>query len=153
MKNKKIYKVVLSILFNIYLLLLVLIVLLKFNGNLEFAYIKAIRQSLLDSNDLNINLVLFDTINSYSSIMLSHQFAFKNIVGNIVAFVPLGFFMSLLFFKKNIIKTLFAGVLVVLSIESIQFITKIGFFDVDDVLLNSIGILIGYIISLVFKKI
>ncbi|MFI3230757.1 MAG: VanZ family protein, partial [bacterium] len=139
-------------LFNIYLVLLILIVLLKFDGTLNFSYVKAIRQSLLESSELNINLILFDTIKPYLN-MISHQFAFKNIVGNILAFVPLGFFMSILFFRKNIIKTFFGGVLVILFIESIQLVTKIGFFDVDDILLNSIGILIGYIISLVFLKI
>ncbi len=151
MKNPKIYKIFFSILFIIYIFLLILIVLLKFDGTLNFNYIKSIRESLLESSEPNINLILFDTIKPYLN-MISHQFAFKNIVGNILAFVPLGFFISLLFFKKNIIKTMLFGILAIFVIESIQLVTKIGFFDIDDILLNSIGILIGYITSLVFKK-
>ena len=40
----------------------------------------------------------------------------------------------------------------VFVIECIQFALNVGSFDVDDILLNSIGSLIGHIIFLIFRK-
>jgi glycopeptide antibiotics resistance protein len=69
-----------------------------------------------------------------------------NIMGNILAFAPFGFLLPLLnkrfhnFFIMTLISLLFS-----LAIESVQLAFKVGIFDVDDVLLNSIGGVIGYV--------
>ena len=55
-------------------------------------------------------------------------------------------------FLSNIFKTLLITVVFVFVIECVQFALNVGSFDVDDILLNSIGSLIGHIIFLVFRK-
>ena len=66
----------------------------------------------------------------------------NNIIQNILLFIPLGFLIG---GKRGII----AGVLLSIGIESIQFIFRLGYCELDDVLNNTIGAAIG---SLLFKK-
>ena len=77
----------------------------------------------------------------------------KNIFGNILLFVPLGFFIPLLFEKfKNFKSVFLIGLLSSLSIESTQFLISLflGFTyrntDIDDIILNVIGCVFGFII-------
>ncbi|MEE1032504.1 MAG: VanZ family protein [Ruminococcus sp.] len=80
--------------------------------------------------------------------------AFLNIGGNIIGFVPFGFFLPLLQHKvRKCWKTGTLGFLLSLCIETCQFCWKVGSFDVDDLLLNTIGVLIGYLVFGVCNKI
>ena len=49
-------------------------------------------------------------------------------------------------------KVFSVGFLSVILIEVFQFITKLGSFDVDDIMLNSIGIIVGYVLVLVANR-
>ena len=70
-----------------------------------------------------------------------------NIFGNIVAFVPFGAFMPVIWNRYKKFWLLYVdGFIFVLCIETIQLISKVGSFDVDDIILNTSGIVIGYII-------
>ena len=82
---------------------------------------------------------------------ITETFAFKNIIANILVFIPLGFFISNKN-PKNVFKALIICLGVILSIELIQLFFKIGFFDVDDIILNFIGSLLGVFISLFVRK-
>ena len=63
-----------------------------------------------------------------------------NLVGNIVAFVPFGFFLPILYPRcRNFLYTVFFSFEVSLAVETIQLVSKVGSFDVDDMLLNTIG--------------
>ena len=66
----------------------------------------------------------------------------NNIIQNILLFIPLGFLIG---GKRGVI----TGVLLSIGIESIQFIFRLGYCELDDVLNNTIGAAIG---SLLFKK-
>lgn len=70
-----------------------------------------------------------------------------NVCGNIVVFIPIGMFLPKLInrCKKLLPTTLFTFELS-LCVELIQLVTKTGSFDVDDLFLNTIGGVIGYII-------
>lgn len=64
---------------------------------------------------------------------------------NIVMFLPMGVLFKI---KDTKLKyTLAAGFIVSLLIESAQFILKRGVFDVDDLILNTLGTLFGFIIA------
>ncbi|RVT58347.1 VanZ family protein [Niallia taxi] len=70
----------------------------------------------------------------------------NNLFGNILAFVPLGFFLPLLFRRFRHWKYSFiCSLLLSISVELLQLIGKVGACDVDDVILNTIGGLCGYI--------
>lgn len=71
--------------------------------------------------------------------------ALLNIVGNILAFVPFGIFVPLLSDGKcQFVAVFFSTFCMTLSIELLQLITKVGTFDVDDILLNCVGGVLGY---------
>jgi len=94
------------------------------------------------------NLIAFksiiDTI-SYGSISI----VLKQIAGNVLLFIPLGFAFPILFFKITNRKTILIGFTLSLVIELIQ--ATSGLFlgynyrscDIDDLILNTIGTIIG----------
>lgn len=69
---------------------------------------------------------------------------FINIFGNIIMFIPFGFlgwtFPKLNQFQPLIINFL-SGLII---IEALQYFTRLGVFDIDDLLLNSLGVWIGF---------
>lgn len=147
MKNKKLIK----ILFSIYILFLILFVVLKFDGNFE--RIISLHNSIIENEKdgiRNINLIPFRSMSPYLK-NITETYAFKNIIANILVFIPLGFFISSKN-PKNVFKALIICLGVILSIELIQLFFKIGFFDVDDIILNFIGSLLGVFISLFVRK-
>ena len=66
----------------------------------------------------------------------------NNIIQNILLFIPLGFLIG---GKRGII----AGVLLSIGIELTQYVFRLGYFELDDVLNNTIGAAIG---ALLYKK-
>lgn len=77
-----------------------------------------------------------------------------NIAGNVVAFMPFGFCLPLI--AEHRIK-FFSCMLYTfglsLGIELIQLISKVGSFDVDDLMLNTLGGVLGYMLFVIYKKI
>ena len=68
-----------------------------------------------------------------------------NILGNIAMFVPYGVFLPAMWQKlRKAWKVFLAGTLSILAVEACQLLTLRGRFDIDDVLLNMIGIMLGY---------
>jgi len=69
-----------------------------------------------------------------------------NLLGNIVAFAPFGFFLPMLCrIGKNIFGCVFLTACFSLAVETVQLFTKVGAFDVDDILLNAVGGLVGFL--------
>ena len=70
---------------------------------------------------------------------------FVNLAGNVLAFVPFGFFLPIL--NRNTRGLLRMGLFTFefsLMIETIQLVSKVGTFDVDDLILNTLGGILGY---------
>jgi glycopeptide antibiotics resistance protein len=65
------------------------------------------------------------------------------VVGNIVIFIPLGTYLSLFKNDKRVITNLLFIFIVSLSIEFIQGLLGIGASDIDDIILNCLGGLVG----------
>lgn len=75
---------------------------------------------------------------------------YKNIVGNVIMFIPLGLFLGRYSRGRKFLTSLFFILLFSFSIEITQLL--IGrVFDVDDIILNVFGGIIGYIIYLFCK--
>ena len=68
-----------------------------------------------------------------------------NFIGNIILFIPVGVLLPMVMGWEQPWKTMATGTGFSLLIEGIQFITAKGCFDLDDVLLNCVGTIIGYI--------
>ena len=80
--------------------------------------------------------------------------AVKNLGGNVILFVPFGFFIPAVSEKfKNPASTVLFGALCIAAVEVIQLFTLLGKCDIDDLILNVIGIVTGrFIFYLVEKK-
>ncbi|MED1420503.1 VanZ family protein [Bacillus smithii] len=93
----------------------------------------------------SINLIPFYSIMEYISGRSANikAFAFSNVVGNIVIFIPLGTYLSLFKNDKRVITNLLFIFIVSLFVEIIQGLLGIGASDIDDIILNCLGGLIG----------
>lgn len=70
-----------------------------------------------------------------------------NLFGNVAAFVPCGFFLPIISRRsRKWYNTLLISFLFSLSVEIIQLVSKVGSFDVDDMLLNTLGGVIGFVL-------
>ena len=76
-----------------------------------------------------------------------------NLAGNILIFIPIGFFLPMASVHRTCSVMIFESFCISLVIEVTQLITKVGCFDVDDLLLNTLGGLIGYIIFMLSNMI
>lgn len=69
-----------------------------------------------------------------------------NLAGNVAAFAPFGFFAPMYFrWAKNIFGCTFVTALFSLLVEAIQLVSKVGAFDVDDIVLNAAGGFVGFL--------
>ena len=66
--------------------------------------------------------------------------------------MPVGILLPVVTDWKKMRKTVIAGIGFSLLIETIQLITSRGCFDVDDVLLNGLGTVLGYGLYYVAQK-
>ena len=81
----------------------------------------------------------------------SYKF-YKNIIGNIILFLPYGFFVSNYLDSKKIFRPIVLSLILSTTIEIVQY--YIGrVFDIDDIILNVIGASLGYLLYKLFDKI
>ncbi len=72
-----------------------------------------------------------------------------NIVGNVVAFVPFGIFLPVFSVRcRKIQMTVYYSFELSLLVELLQLVTRVGSFDVDDLILNTLGGMIGFLLYL-----
>ena len=86
----------------------------------------------------SVNLIPFHSIGAYlfSDDMVSRAFALSNLLGNIAIFIPMGVYLPLLIRRKSI----FVNTVCVALISAV---VAVGSADIDDVILNTVGGLIG----------
>jgi len=122
-KNFKLYKELIHLSFIIYILSLFYIV------------------TFQDVNYGQSNFTLFKEMFRYE---IGSPLFVKNVLGNILLFIPLGFYICHYLKPKNI---LFPAIIIIISSTVIEFTQlKIGrVFDVDDIILNIVGGVVGYL--------
>ncbi len=90
------------------------------------------------------NFTLFKTIRMYIDYAYKLN-SFENLVGNIVVFIPFGFLLPYVIDKgRNFFVMLLNVFIFSVGIEVFQLFSAFGAFDVDDILLNCAGAVIGY---------
>ena len=95
------------------------------------------------------NFIPFKEIMRYN---ITSRLFFKNVVGNMIMFLPFGFFVSYYLKSEKLTLPLFLILIASISIEVVQLL--IGrVFDVDDIILNILGGLLGYGIYFVLRRI
>ena len=102
--------------------------------------------------DLNMrtyaNLIpLVETIKMFQDNFMGIGNSIYNVAGNVLLFVPLGFGIPLFFKNYNKLgKVTLYGFLASLSIEVLQYLTCTNFTDIDDIIFNTLGTVLGFII-------
>ena len=79
--------------------------------------------------------------------------SFHNLAGNILGFMPAGFFIPIMWKdKRGFFFTVCMTFQLSLQAEILQLIFRVGSFDVDDLLLNTFGGTLGYLLLILLKK-
>lgn len=95
------------------------------------------------------NFVPFHTINLYITYWEKlGRIAFVNLVYNVIAFIPFGLAVPIVRGADRVSFwfTMITGFLLSAGIELTQLITLLGECDVDDVILNTAGVFLGWLI-------
>jgi glycopeptide antibiotics resistance protein len=141
-------KIVCRILFIVFILLLTKNILFKkspvyYKNHFRSEY----RNYTIKDGWKRANTTPFSTIKLfYNSRRMNPEFMKNNLLGNLLGFIPFGLLLPLLMpVFRNLFKVLVAGFLLSLGYETIQLVLDLGIFDVDDLILNTAGTLIGFI--------
>jgi len=74
------------------------------------------------------------------------------VLGNVVMFIPFGF-LGWIFPQFKELKTLlYAFVSAIVIVEALQYFTRMGIFEVDDILLNTFGVYLGWLLCRLIEK-
>ena len=100
------------------------------------------------------NLVPFSTILSYLSNDMNGLVSFYNLSANVGLFIPFGLYLLSREGKEPSDKRKFLYPLLSISgIEICQFVFRRGSLDVDDLILNMIGVYLGYVLYPLFTRV
>ena len=122
--------------------------------------------SRIPIDDLPVNLLplktyvgMYQTIcyakqigNSVISTILSKEFAIKGVIQNILLYYPLGYFLPILFPKLKPKHVILIGCLCSVATEATQYIFRLGWCEIDDVIHNTFGTAFGVWIWLLQEK-
>ncbi len=103
----------------------------------------------------DMNLVPFKTISRYINAVgvVGIRASLKNILGNIIMFLPLIPIISLALEKRlSLVKALIIAFAFSFLIEIFQYYLRLGVFDVDDIILNVLGGVLGYFFQIRGEK-
>ena len=97
---------------------------------------------------MNLNLEPFHTVRLFVNLLRRptyHFAAIINLAGNVVMFIPLGFFLPRVFpALQKFWRAMVATILIITAVELTQLFTLLGSCDIDDLILNVTGAAIGY---------
>ncbi len=144
------FKTIWKSFFTIYILMLLIFVVFKFNGDV-YSVINTIRTN--KDRGVGVNLIPFSTIGAYIS-DINDSVSIINTLGNIIPFIPMGFIIPMAFpSQRNVFKTIISSLLLIFSIEILQIILFLGSFDIDDIILNLLSCIIGFMLFITYKNI
>ena len=88
----------------------------------------------------------FKVLSEFGSGERSLKSVLVNYLGNVCLFFPLGLLLPAVFKKLTFWKTVLCGFVIIFLAEVLQYITKSGYADIDDVLTNMLGFVFGTLI-------
>ncbi|WP_151706150.1 VanZ family protein [Weizmannia acidilactici] len=145
---KKVVKIIFCISFIFYLLALVMLLFIgvMFVGVRGHIWTDL---SLIEYIRTSSNFVPFKTISTYIMAMfdgsLNLGIPIKNLIGNLIMFLPMGIYLPYYIKKINKVgRFTFSMIILLFVIEVTQLVTRRGSFDIDDFILNMVGALIGF---------
>ena len=134
-----------AVLFFVYLLFVIRMIVFKYPMSQLQEIVASWQKDVVWEGLATANFIPFKTIKMYIHYYdLPGLRSFPNLFGNILIFIPIGLLMPMAHkASKNIWIMLANAFLFVLGIEVFQLFSAFGAFDVDDIILNCFGVLIG----------
>ncbi|HAB66842.1 MAG TPA: hypothetical protein DCE23_05695 [Firmicutes bacterium] len=123
----------------------------EFYNLLFIIYVILLYHLLLSTENATsgMNLIPFREMTRYN---IGSTAFYYNVIGNIVLFIPFGYFVSDYLKAKKINHILIVSIIISLTAELIQY--KIGrAFDIDDIMLNVVGSIIGFMFYISIRAI
>ena len=138
-KIKKIIKPMLWVLFVAYIFVLVYV--LFFSRKAQMNY------PILEYLESFSNFVPLKTISNYIRLLPKGYvtLAWTNVLGNFILFLPMGMMLPCAFERiDRFWKVILFNLTMILCVEILQCLFRVGVIDVDDVILNISGAMLGY---------
>lgn len=119
--------------------------------NLEVPYKQLLQQN---SNFVPLRTTkdyLYVLLHSADTYMRTH--CFVNLAGNVLLFVPAGWLLPTLWQRlHNFLRFFTVSCGILLLIETVQLFSLLGRFDIDDLILNLMGMAAGFLLFAIFCK-
>lgn len=142
---KFIYKIILTLILCLYLAILTKLILFKYLllSEIIYHFNFTYDRYFWRSN----NFVPFKTIYFYLFLAdINFNIRVENLAGNIIGFMPFGFILPLLSKRFQKLGAIVAATFCLsLTFEILQLVFEFGSFDVDDLILNTLGGMLGYL--------
>ncbi|MDQ0047976.1 glycopeptide antibiotics resistance protein [Paenibacillus polymyxa] len=132
-----------------------LVLLILYTGLLLYWMFLGFGRTLRPGPPYSYNIVPFDTIRQYWRAMESFPFRVwgVNLLGNIGVFIPFGILVPIIWVSMRSIGSLLLTIVIALVIlEVSQMLLGAGTMDVDDIILNVLGVLCGRIAYVFLRK-
>lgn len=102
--------------------------------------------------ETNINLTPLLTIRNYLQVVIHRTnddvlvHCFINLAGNVLLFIPAGYLLPKLWKKQeNFFRFFLTCSLAIFLVELVQLFSLLGSFDIDDIILNLLGMTLGFV--------
>lgn len=139
----------LKVLFIIYCLLLITVLFLNNEYRIHgFENVNTFSREHFELSNIIPLTTIIHYISGLASNNINTSIVIINFATNLLLFAPMGFFVPMLFENKikNIKQFIIMMIVLTMFVEILQFITYRGSTDIDDVILNTIGAVIVYLI-------
>ncbi|MBQ9783985.1 MAG: VanZ family protein [Clostridia bacterium] len=153
LKNVETFKFLSKIVLILYLLLLIWVVVFKCNTQIKYLYSNYYKYA--DLNIIERGLVFINPLKPYlvttrKEILLE---MLRDEILNVFAFIPLGLYISYFIKNDNFVKVAINTFIFSLLIEFFQLFSLIGMFSTMDLITNTLGGILGYLIyKLIYKE-
>jgi len=104
----------------------------------------------MEDNLLTIEPI-FSTINFIKG-CISWKEIVTIVAGNVVMFIPFGFLGWIFPRLQNLQNLLFTFISAITIVEAIQYFSRMGIFEVDDIILNTFGVFLGFLMKNFIEK-
>ena len=142
--------------FFIYILILIKLIVFKYPWEYLIEIVKSWEKGVVLEGLSTANFILGKSIRMYIKYFNKFPFwnGFANLIGNILVFIPFGFVLPQVYPGcRKWWRVFYCTVGFVMSVELFQLFSAFGAFDVDDILLNVSGSMIGYGLFAGLKKV
>ena len=138
-------KRLISVIFFLYLLFIIRVIVFKYPLSQMQEIVNSWQKDVVLEGLNTANFVPFKTIKMYIQYYdLPGLRSFSNLFGNVLVFIPVGLMLPMVHrASKNILVAIINTLFFIVGIEVFQLFSNFGAFDVDDIILNCFGVLIG----------